>query len=82
MAASRNNPQINTRAGHTRIDRILLRREEAALAIGVSVDHFDRNVRPYLRHVRIGRVTLYSPREIERYVEDHTEPSPADRLYR
>ncbi len=82
MAAPANKPQINLQAGRTRIDRILLRREEAAQAIGVSVDHFDRNVRPYLRHVRIGRVTLYSPREIERYVDDHTEPSPADRLSR
>ncbi|MGB0872694.1 MAG: hypothetical protein ACPGYP_06105 [Solirubrobacterales bacterium] len=80
MRAKQSTPQLNPSAPPIKVDRILLRREEAAQSIGVSVDHFDRNVRPFLRHVRIGRVTLYAPRELERFVSEHTEPSPYERL--
>ena len=51
------------------VPRLALRREEAAAAIGVSVDHFDTAVRPELRAVRRGRVVVYPVRELERWLE-------------
>jgi len=51
------------------VPRLALRREEAASAIGVSVDHFDAHVGHELRAVRRGRVVVYPVREIERWLE-------------
>ena len=50
--------------------RIMLRVPgEAAAALGVSVDHFDRHVRHDLRLVRSGRLVLVPVRELERWAE-------------
>jgi len=51
------------------VPRLALRRDEAAAAIGVSVDHFDTHVRHELRAVRRGRVTVYPVRELECWLE-------------
>jgi hypothetical protein len=51
------------------VPRLALRREEAAAAIGVSVDHFDAHVRHELRAVRRGRIVVYPVRELERWLE-------------
>lgn len=51
------------------IRRVAYRREEAAVALGVSPDHFDEHIRPELRAVRLGRVTLYPHVELERFLE-------------
>jgi hypothetical protein len=45
--------------------------EEAAAAIGMSVDSFDRYVRPSLRLVRLGRMVLVAVAELERWVEEN-----------
>lgn len=78
---SRAKPTIDPRA-RTPVDveRILLRREEAARAMGISVDHFDRNIRPQVRSLKVGRVSLYSPDDLKEWVRDHVEPAPIDRL--
>lgn len=49
--------------------RVALRREEAADALGVSLDHFERHIAPSLRVVYSGRVRLYGVAELERFVE-------------
>jgi hypothetical protein len=46
--------------------RLALTRAEAAAAIGVSVDSFERYVQPELRLVRRGRLRLVPVRELER----------------
>ena len=48
--------------------RLALRPAEAADALGVSRDHFDRFVGPELAWVRTGRVKVVAIAEIERYL--------------
>lgn len=49
--------------------RLALSVEEAAEALGVSRDSFERHVMAELRLVRIGRRLLVPTRELERWVE-------------
>lgn len=49
--------------------RLLLRREEAARALGVSLSHFQRHVQPHLRCVYSGQLRLYRPQDLERWAE-------------
>jgi hypothetical protein len=49
--------------------RLALTRAEAAAAIGVSLDSFERYVQPELRLVRRGRLRLVPVVELERWLE-------------
>jgi excisionase family DNA binding protein len=49
--------------------RLSLRIEEAADALGVSVDTFERHIASELRVVYVGRVRLYPVPEIERWLD-------------
>ena len=49
--------------------RLALTRPEAAAAIGVSVDSFERHVQPELRLVRRGRLRLVAVRELEAWLD-------------
>jgi hypothetical protein len=53
------------------IPRLALSREEAAAALGMSLDSFERHVQPTLRLVRLGRMRLVPVREIERWLEEN-----------
>ena len=55
------------------VPRVALTREEAAAALGMSLDSFERHVQPSLRMCRLGRMRLVSIRELERWVEDNAE---------
>jgi hypothetical protein len=55
------------------IPRLALTREEAATAIGMSLDSFERHVQPTLRLVRLGRMRLVPIAELERWLEEHAE---------
>jgi hypothetical protein len=56
--------------------RFLMTRQEAALALGMSLSHFQRHVQPHLRCVYCGQLRLYSPRELARWAhEAASEPS-------
>jgi hypothetical protein len=55
------------------VPRVALTREEAAAALGMSLDSFERYVQPDLRLMRCGRLRLVSVRELERWAEDHSE---------
>jgi hypothetical protein len=49
--------------------RLALTRAEAAAAIGISLDSFERYVQPELRLVRRGRLRLVAVRELERWLD-------------
>jgi hypothetical protein len=51
------------------LPRLALTRQEAAAAIGVSTDSFERHVQPELRLVRRGRLRLVPVRELERWLD-------------
>jgi excisionase family DNA binding protein len=46
-------------------------RAEAAAAIGVSVDTFERYVQPELRLIRLGRLRLVPVVELSRWLEQN-----------
>jgi len=66
-----------TASSGTSAPRLALRRAEAAAALGVSLDSFDRHVRPHLRVLRLGSVRLYPVSEIERWLAEGAS-SPAE----
>lgn len=49
--------------------RIALTRAEAAAALGMSVDSFERYAQPDLRLIRRGRLVLVPVAELERWAE-------------
>lgn len=51
------------------VPRIVLTREEAAAAMGMSVDSFERYVQPHIRLIREGRMVRVPVRELERWAE-------------
>jgi len=55
------------------IPRLALTREEAAAAIGMSLDSFERHVQPTLRLVRLGRMRLVPIGELQRWLDEHAE---------
>lgn len=52
------------------VPRMLLTRREAALALGMSLRHFQRHVQPHVRCVYSGQLRLYPLRDLERWAED------------
>ena len=48
---------------------IAVTREEAAVALGVSLSHFQRHIAPNLRVIRSGNTRLYPVRELEAWAE-------------
>ena len=59
--------------------RLALRKLEAAQALGISDESFDRYVKPQIRVVRMGGVRLYPIRELERFLESEAS-APLDDL--
>ena len=56
------------------IPRVALTREEAAAAIAMSVDTFERYVQPTIRLVRCcGRKPLVPLAELQRWIDEHAE---------
>lgn len=51
------------------IPRLGLTREEAAAALGMSLDSFERHVQPTLRMVRRGRMRVVPVVELQRWLE-------------
>lgn len=52
------------------VPRVCLTRSEAAAAIGISLDSFERHVRPDLRIIRLGSLRLVAVAELERWAQD------------
>jgi hypothetical protein len=55
------------------VPRLLLNRVQAAEALAMSLDSFERYAQPELRVVRRGRLRLYPVAELERWIRDNTE---------
>jgi hypothetical protein len=55
------------------IPRITLTREDAAAALGMSLDSFERYVQPHLRLLRLGRMVLVPVGELRRWADDVAE---------
>src|SRR5687767_2727825 len=55
------------------IPRVALSRSEAAAALGISLDSFERHVQPDLRLIRRGRLVLVPVAELERWAESVAE---------
>jgi len=51
--------------------RLALQRKDAAAALGVGVDTFDRHIRPELRCVYVGGVRLWPVEELGRWLDRH-----------
>jgi excisionase family DNA binding protein len=62
------------------VPRIALTRSEAAEALGMSLDSFERHAQPELRLVRRGRLRLVPVRELERWLERNAERPLVDEL--
>ena len=50
------------------VERLLYTREEAATALGMSVDTFERRVQPFIRVVPCGALVQVPPEELRRWV--------------
>ena len=57
------------------VPRLALTREEAAAAIGMSLDSFERHVQPTLKLVRLGKMRLVPVGELAGWLERHAEPT-------
>ena len=56
---------------HRPVPRVTLTKPEAAAALGISVDSFERHVQPELRVIRRGRIRLVPMRELERWAAEN-----------
>lgn len=48
---------------------VLLTRKAAALHVGVSLQTFERHVRPSVRPIRVGRRVLFHPDDLDAWIE-------------
>ena len=55
------------------VPRMALTRAEAAAALGISLDSFERHIQPELRLLRRGSLRLVPVRELERFLEENAE---------
>lgn len=52
------------------VPRLSLNKQEAAEALGVSVDHFERHIRRHIPYVTAGSLRLYSVAALQRWLDD------------
>jgi hypothetical protein len=65
------------------VPRYTLTRREAATALGISLNHFERRVQPELKVVTSGQLILIPVSELERWVRRHARymvEAPVDAL--
>lgn len=55
------------------VERLLYTREEAATALGMSVDTFERRVQPFIRVVPCGALVQVPPDELRRWVRSNQQ---------
>lgn len=63
---------------HVTVRPIALSKPDAAAALGMSVDSFERHVQPDLRVIRRGRLRLYATAELERWAAEAGERTLGD----
>jgi excisionase family DNA binding protein len=59
--------------GAPEVPRLAMSKQEAAQALGVSVNFFEAEIASELRMVRRGRRRLVPVRELERWLQDHAD---------
>ena len=52
---------------------ITLTKAEAATALSMSIDSFERYVQPHVRCIRKGRLRLFPIAELERWADENAE---------
>lgn len=62
-------PNPSTTPPPRSVPRLLLTRDEACEALGVSLSHFKRHIQPYIPCVYSGRLRQYRPKDLERWVD-------------
>ena len=77
-AAARLSGRVATESGKPNL-LLALRKDAAAIALGVSDETFDKHVRPTLPVVRVGGVRVYPVALLERWLIEHAV-TPADEL--
>jgi hypothetical protein len=55
------------------VPRVALSRQETAIALGISLDSFERHVQPELKLIRRGKLRLIPLVELERWAIDNAE---------
>lgn len=55
------------------VPRVVLTRQEAAAALGISLDSFERHVQPDLKVIRRGSLRLIAVQELEQWAQDAGE---------
>lgn len=60
---------MTTAARSRPVPRMLLSRQEAAEALGMSLRHFQRHVQPHVRCVYSGQLRLYRPSDLQRWAD-------------
>jgi hypothetical protein len=53
------------------VPRVSVTKAEAAEALGMSINSFERHVQPELRVVRRGSMRLFPVRDLERWVDEN-----------
>jgi len=64
---------VSERPATSPVPRVALTREEAAAAVGMSLDSFERHVQPELRLIRRGKLRLVPIHELERWADGAAE---------
>ncbi len=72
MRPLRKDPQVS-RSDLAPVPRVALNRDDAAAALGISLDSFERHVQPDLRMIRRGKLRLVPVAELERWAAGHAE---------
>lgn len=60
------------------VPHLALTRSEAAAALSMSVDSFERYCQPHLRLIRVGRMRLIPVAELDRWVRENAEAGVRD----
>jgi hypothetical protein len=63
-------PRVSSRPVQP-LPRYTLTRREAAAALSISLNHFERHVQPELKVVPLGQLILIPVSELERWVQRH-----------
>jgi excisionase family DNA binding protein len=71
--ATLNDPHAAARADKALVPRLALTVEEACAALSVSWDTWREHIEPGVRLVRVGRRKLVQVRELERWLDTHSE---------
>lgn len=59
------------------LPRLMLTRAEAAVALGVSLRHFQRHVQPHLTCIYSGQLRLYPVTELQRWIDQQASRKDA-----